>query len=84
MLIRNALSEYRTPLDPQDARSFGTEGAARAERFLEFRENHKPTPLYALPGLAESVVVASIHIKDESARLDVGSFKALGASYAAI
>ncbi|KUJ68196.1 hypothetical protein ACZ90_21360 [Streptomyces albus subsp. albus] len=35
-----------------------------------------------LPALAEAVGVASVEIKDESTRMGLGSFKALGAGYA--
>ena len=43
-----------------------------------------PTPLYALKGLAESLGLAQILLKDESVRSDLGSFKALGAPIALI
>lgn len=44
----------------------------------------KETPLISLPGLAREIGVGSIHLKDEGHRLGVGSFKALGGSYAVI
>ncbi len=84
MLIGNELSEYRKPLNGQDAETLSLEAAAQVEHFLAFRENHKPTPLYSLGALATSLDIGSIHIKDESHRLDAGSFKALGSSYAII
>ncbi|MEX2629177.1 MAG: pyridoxal-phosphate dependent enzyme [Tistlia sp.] len=40
-----------------------------------------PTPLRALPALARTLEVASLHVKDESGRMGLGSFKALGATY---
>jgi len=43
-----------------------------------------PTPLYELPGLATTLGVARILLKDESVRSDVGSFKALGAPIALV
>ncbi|GLO51379.1 PLP-dependent lyase/thiolase [Pseudomonas putida] len=42
------------------------------------------TPLHNLPGLAEELGVASIKVKDESARSELGSFKALGAPIALV
>ena len=42
----------------------------------------KATPLVACPALAKSLDIAEIHIKDESQRMNLGSFKALGAAYA--
>ena len=41
----------------------------------------KPTPLFEVPDLAESVGVAQVWLKDERARMGLGSFKALGAAY---
>jgi len=40
------------------------------------------TPLVALDGLAAQTGVAAIHYKDEGARFDLRSFKALGGAYA--
>lgn len=42
------------------------------------------TPLWDLPGLAASLGVAAIHVKDESRRSPLGSFKALGAPLALV
>ena len=39
------------------------------------------TPLVPAPALAEMTGVASLHVKDERARMGLGSFKALGAAY---
>ena len=39
---------------------------------------HKPTPLYALPALAERLGLGEIRVKDESQRFGFGAFKALG------
>ncbi len=43
---------------------------------------HGVTPLHVLDGLAQSLGVAHIMLKDESGRFGLGSFKALGAPYA--
>ena len=58
--------------------------AEEVERFLRHRENHAVTPLRALPALARELGVGAIDIKDEGLRLGLGSFKALGGSYAVI
>lgn len=42
---------------------------------------HGQTPLVAVPELAKELGVASVHIKDERARMNLGSFKALGAAF---
>jgi diaminopropionate ammonia-lyase len=84
MLIVNALPEHRQPLAAEDAATLGVAAADEVERFLTFREGYAPTPLVALSGLAGALGVQSIHIKDEGQRLGLGSFKALGGSYAVI
>ncbi|MCG6901567.1 MAG: pyridoxal-phosphate dependent enzyme [Rhodobacter sp.] len=40
------------------------------------------TPLLDAPGLAAQAGVAHLHLKDETGRMGLGSFKALGAAYA--
>ncbi|SOZ09626.1 diaminopropionate ammonia-lyase [Cupriavidus taiwanensis] len=46
--------------------------------------NAGPTPLRELPGLAASLGIAQLSVKDESARSPLGSFKALGAPIALV
>ena len=84
MFLANRQSDYRAPLDPRDAETLSVEAAEEVERFLRHRENHMITPLLSLPGLARELGVGAIHIKDEGLRLGLGSFKALGGSYAVI
>jgi diaminopropionate ammonia-lyase len=84
MFILNELAEHGAQLDAVDAETLGLEAAHEVERFLIHRKGYAPTPLVALPGLARALGVASIHIKDEGHRLGLGSFKALGGSYAVI
>ena len=43
---------------------------------------YQTTPLYNLAGLAETLGVGSIFVKDESERMGLKAFKVLGASYA--
>ncbi|MDQ2654040.1 MAG: diaminopropionate ammonia-lyase, partial [Chloroflexota bacterium] len=84
MFLRNTLPEYRQPLLPADVATLNVAAANEVERYLTFRENHVPTPLVSLPGLAAQLGVDAIQIKDEGQRLGLGSFKALGGSYAVI
>ena len=84
MFIANSTADYGKPLLQDAAALLGTEAALETERFLSFREGHAETPLRALPSLAGQLGVGSIHIKDEGLRLGLGSFKALGGSYAVI
>lgn len=76
--------DHGAQLDHADATILGIEAAREVERFLKHRDGHTPTPLVALPALAHELGVAAIHIKDEGHRLGLGSFKALGGSYAVI
>lgn len=49
---------------------------------LELCPAAKATPLVSCSHLASSLNIAALHIKDESQRMNLGSFKALGAAYA--
>ena len=84
MFLTNNHPDYRAQLDPVDAETLGIAAAREVERFLGHRDNHAETPLHSLPGLAVQLGLASLHIKDEGQRLGLGSFKALGGSYAVI
>jgi diaminopropionate ammonia-lyase len=84
MFLLNQHPDYRKHLAPADAETLGMKAADEVERYLTYRDNHAPTPLHALPALASELGVGTIHIKDEDFRLGLGSFKALGGSYAVI
>lgn len=84
MFLLNQHPDYRKPLHPADAETLGVAAADEVERFLSHRDNHEPTPLHALPGLARELGLHSLHVKDEGHRLGLGSFKALGGAYAVI
>ncbi|MDA5095336.1 diaminopropionate ammonia-lyase [Aliiroseovarius sp. KMU-50] len=47
-------------------------------------KGYAPTPLVSLAGIAENIGVGAIHYKHEGPRFGLGSFKALGGSYAAL
>src|SRR5205085_10498961 len=84
MFLRNTHPDRGLPLAPSDASYLGLEGADQVEQYLARRADHAPTPLHVLPGLARELGVQTVHIKDEGQRLGLGSFKALGGSYAVI
>ena len=84
MFLSNASPSHNRPLDPADAATLARQQADEVERFLTFRKNHKATPLKSLPGLARDLGIELVHVKDESCRLGLGSFKALGGSYAVV
>jgi diaminopropionate ammonia-lyase len=82
MFLSNRDGDYGRPLNPVDAETLGIEAAGAVERYLSNQANHVPTPLHSLPALADELDVGVIHVKDEGYRLGLGSFKALGSSYA--
>ncbi len=82
MFQKNDMPTHGAPLDPRDASTLGTEGAADVLRVLALRENNAATPMHALPGLARELGLGALHVKDEGYRLGLGSFKALGGAYA--
>lgn len=51
------------------------------EQLITRCPQHAPTPLLDHPRMAAACKVAHLHIKDERARMGLGSFKALGAAY---
>jgi diaminopropionate ammonia-lyase len=57
-------------------------GRQQVERFLQACPMHKATPLHRLSALSAQLGLQQLHVKDESQRLGLGSFKALGGAYA--
>ena len=55
-----------------------------AEREITGWEGYTETPLVQLAGLAGALGIGSIHYKHEGPRFGLGSFKALGGSYATL
>jgi diaminopropionate ammonia-lyase len=84
MITLNTLPGYNAALDPEDSTTLGMEAAREVQRFLSCRPDHRQTPLRRLDGLAGELGVEAIFLKDEGLRLGLGSFKALGGSYAVI
>ena len=82
MFALNTHPDYRKPLGPADVALAGHASAAEAERFFSLHTAYAPTPLRTLPALARAAGVGAIHVKDESERLGLFSFKALGGMYA--
>jgi N-carbamoyl-L-amino-acid hydrolase len=46
--------------------------------------NQEPTPVWSLPDAAKNLEIGEVHVKDESVRSALGSFKALGAPIALV
>ncbi len=84
MFLLNTQPDHNQPLGSIDAETLGLSAAREVERFLGYRTDHAATPLHSLPALSDYLGVGAIAVKDEGHRLDLGSFKALGGSYAVI
>jgi diaminopropionate ammonia-lyase len=81
----NALSLLRRPpwFGSPDARTWRCDPApAEVRRFHASLSDYRPTPLTELPSLAAEAGVGRVFVKDESCRLGLPAFKALGASWA--
>lgn len=79
----NASELFDAPLIHQDQISFDPAIVSEVRERLA-RVPHQSTRLYGLPGLAASLGVRAVQVKDEGARSSLGSFKALGGAHAVI
>ena len=60
------------------------ERRAAARTAITGFEGYQPTPLHRLDGLAGTLGIETLWLKDESGRFGLGSFKALGGAYAVV
>ncbi|MEZ5561294.1 MAG: diaminopropionate ammonia-lyase [Pseudomonadales bacterium] len=77
-----ALQSKATPHDLRS--SLGAPAAQRVRRALGACPAYAPTPVHPLPQLAREWGLRQVWAKDERSRLDLGSFKALGGTYAVL
>lgn len=80
--LRNTPPATATRVGPADAAavlSLAMLSAARAA--ISARSDYRPTPLRAMPGLAQQLQLGGVWVKDESSRFGLGGVKALGAPY---
>lgn len=82
--VENRLPCRGNPLDLTESAALGAHAAIEVARVLALCPRHRETPLRELPGLARRCRIGRLFIKDESSRLGLGSFKALGGAYAVI
>ncbi len=80
------LSHIAAKMQEGDAatRVLSPEGFAASRAEITQWEGYAPTPLVSLATLAAEIGVGEILYKDEGPRFGLGSFKALGGSYAAL
>jgi diaminopropionate ammonia-lyase len=84
ILAINQLPTYGSPLSPDDAACVDEGAACEVENMLRLCPAHRPTPLFCLDQLARRLGLQRVYVKDESGRLGLGSFKALGGTFAVI
>ena len=78
----NKTVQHGSRLPARLACRVGDAAATEPLRLLRLCPAFRTTPLISLPEHAEALNVASVHWKDESQRLGLKSFKALGGAYA--
>ncbi|TFV93887.1 diaminopropionate ammonia-lyase [Oxalobacteraceae bacterium OM1] len=85
MLLRNPAAS-RNAYPAEFARILSIRGATESREWLRCWDglHAGSTPLRSMSGLARRLNVGGIHVKDESVRSDLGSFKALGAPIALV
>lgn len=79
MAIMEYLNPARAPYNEDDRALIGVEHARRARARFARHPAYRPTPVHVIPGLGGAGVA---YVKDESGRMGLGSFKALGGAYA--
>lgn len=83
-LLVNPRFQPAEPYGAERANLLSASALAQAQAVITAWPGYAVTPLCALPGLARTAGVASIHYKDEGSRFGLGSFKALGGAYAVV
>lgn len=73
---------YNDQLQQCAPSSFTPEATAVAHNFLNSIPEFAPTPLIELKALSTEIGIAEVWVKDESKRLGLNAFKAVGAVYA--
>jgi len=81
-LYLNPRFHLAEPYGAQRESLLGAAALGQAQAVISTWPGYAITPLCALPGLARTAGVGSIHYKDEGGRFGLGSFKALGGAYA--
>ncbi len=81
-LLDNPLRGHGLPSEDGMAEGTISHDVAAARALISQCPIAKETPLTALDALAAELGIASLHAKDERGRMNLGSFKALGAAYA--
>jgi len=73
---------YQKTAFPNAPKSLNDQNMAAALKEISGWPGYSPTPLHSLPEIATACGVKAVLYKDEAPRFGLGSFKALGGSYA--
>lgn len=65
-----------------DLSALSPASAEEVRKYHATFKEYRPTPLTALPGLAKTLGLKGLYLKDESKRFGLNAFKVLGGSYA--
>lgn len=79
MAIMHFFNPDRAPYTERDRELIGTGHASEARAHFARHPAYRPTPVHTLTDLGGA---GTVHVKDESGRMGLGSFKALGGAYA--
>ena len=74
-------SDQAVGTPPAELATFDEKAAQASLHFHRTIPHYAPTPLVSLPHLAQRLGVAALHVKDESSRFGLNSFKGLGGSW---
>lgn len=81
-LVRNPLADRSAPYSAKARVVVSKARSDRARRAIAACPLHSETPMRAFDGLARELGLAALYVKDETRRLGLSSFKALGGAYA--
>lgn len=83
--MHNARMMIKQHLRPQTPREAGFRTSAdRPSALLAQCPAYRPTPMTAANALAPELGISALWVKDETARMNLGSFKALGGAFAVV
>jgi len=80
-LVPNPFFGSQASIEVLPETPFPSDDAAAPARLLETCPAHNASPLVKMPALAQEANVGQVFLKDETMRMGLGSFKALGAAY---
>ena len=82
-IVRAVANRWHQPSPfPEFDDNLNSRNMEKAHHAISAWPHYHPTPLISLDKLADFCGVAAVYYKDESQRLDLKSFKALGGAYA--